>query len=211
MGGKDERDGGWGPVTEAALALERELRRFEQLTASARRVSLDTRKGLERAAMATTEAAQGQERVNGTLGALVQAITAARERHEANAAALQTRGEEIRARADVLGPLYERYAALGDESRVIHQFVQEAASLQREATTQDGIHDLMAAIQGIEERMGKLADAARELGAAAVEASVTDLAEQSDSLRQQVTAARNKIGLLKKGMLAQLPDPSKLN
>ena len=194
MSGKDDREGGWGPVTEAALALERELRRFEQLTVAARRMGLDTRRGLERAAVATTEAAQGQERVNGTLGALVQAINAARERHEGNAAALQVRGEEIRGRAEVLGPLYERFAALGEESRVIHQLVQEAAALQREASTTEAIHEVVAAIQGIEERMGKLAEVARELGAAATAASVSDVAEQSDALRQQIRRRETRLG-----------------
>lgn len=207
---KQEREG-WGPVTEAALALERELRRFEQLTTTARKVSIDTRKGIERAAQATTEAAQGQERVNATLSALVQAITAARQRHEANAAALQARGEEIRLRAEQMEPLYARYAALGDESRAIHALVQEAAVLQRAATTPEGVHQTVAAIQDIEDRMSNIADSAREVGAAAAQVSLTDLVEQSDALRQQVTAARNKLGLLKKGLLAQLPEPSKLN
>jgi chromosome segregation ATPase len=208
---KEEREKGWGDLTEAALALERELRRFEELATNARKLPLDTRKGIERAARATTEAAAGQERVNATLQALVEAITVARERHEANAAMLGVRGEEIRRRADEFGTLYERYSALGEEGRVINQLVQDAAASQREATMPEQIRALVASIERIEERMAKLVDGARELGQAAIAAAVSDLAEQVDSMRQQVAAARNKLGLLRKSLHARLPDPSKLN
>lgn len=210
-GSKEEREKDWGGLTEAALTLERELGRFEELGAAARRTPIDTRKGIERAAKTTTEAAEGQERVNASLRALVEAITVARERHEANVAALQARGEEIRLRADQLGVLYERYSALGEEGRIINQLVQDAAAKQREATTPEGVRELVVAIEVIEERMAKLVEGARELHQASIAASISDIAEQADSLRQQVAAARNKMGLLRKGLESQVLDLSKLN
>lgn len=210
-GSKEEREDGWGDLTLAAHALERELRRFEELATAARRMLLDTHKGIERAAKITTEAAEGQERVDATLRALVEAITAARERHEANGAALQARGEEIRLRAEQFGSLYERYVAFGEEGKSINQLVQSAAERQRDATTPEGIRELVDLIAGIEDRMSKLVDGARELGQAATATGISDLAEQADSLRQQVTAARNKVGLLRKNLVARLPDPSQLN
>jgi DNA repair exonuclease SbcCD ATPase subunit len=211
-GGKAEQDG-WGDLAGTALALERELRKFEQLTTTARKMPIDTRKGLERAAQATVEAAHAQEQVSASLTALIQAIQAARERHEANVKVLAARGEEIRLRAAELGPLYERYAALGDEGQAINGLVQEAAAMQRAATTPDKVIALVAALAGIEERMAKLMDDARELGKAAGAASLSELSEQSDSLRQQVAATRNKLGLLRKGLLAQagsVPDSVKI-
>jgi hypothetical protein len=210
-GPRDARDRDLGELTSAALALERELDRFEELAATARRLPLDTRRGVERAAKATTEAAEGQLQVNATLGALVAAITAARERHEANALALQARGEEIRVRAEEVSALYERFSALGDEGKLINQLVQEAAASQREAATPAQVRALVGEIEGIEERMAKLVEVARALTQAATAATVSDLAEQSDALRQQVAAARNKLGLLRKGLTAQLTDASKLN
>src|SRR4029079_2533945 len=73
-GAKEPRDRGLGDLAEAAMALEQEIDRFEELAATARRLPLDTRKSLERAAKTTTEAAGSQDRVNGALGALVPAI-----------------------------------------------------------------------------------------------------------------------------------------
>jgi hypothetical protein len=206
----EKMDGDWGDLAEAARALARELQRFEELATAARRMPLDTQRAIERAAKATTETAAGQHGVDLALGALVQAIAVVRERHEANAAALQARGEEIRQRAEQFGSLFERWSALGEEGRIINQLVQEAAAKQREATPETA-GELVLAILGAEERMAKLIDSARELGQAATLASITDVAEQAGSLRQQITAARNKLGLLRKSLHVEPPDPSQLN
>jgi uncharacterized protein YoxC len=206
----EKTDGPWGDLTEAARALARELQRFEEQSALARRMPLDSQKAIERAAKATTETAAGQQQVDVALGALVQAITAVRVRHEANAAALQARGEEIQARAEQVGGLLERWSALGEESHRINQLVQDAAGKQREATPET-MRELVAALLGIEERMSGLVEAARDLSQAATAAALTDVAEQANGLRQQVAAARNKMGLLRKSLEAQVPDVSRMN
>lgn len=148
----------WGELSEAATTLENELRKFEQLAGAVRKMPLDTRKAIERAARSTSEAAREQEAVGVALGALVQRINAARERHEANARALGERGEEIRRRAEEMTPLFERYAALGDESRAVNGLVQEAAAAQREASTPERVSALVRSIEGIEDRMSKLVE-----------------------------------------------------
>jgi hypothetical protein len=66
-------------------------------------------------------------------------------------------------------------------------------------------------LMGIEERMGGLVEAARELGQAATAAGVTDVAEQANGLRQQVAAAKNKMGLLRKSLEGHAPEGSRLN
>jgi hypothetical protein len=202
-----KHDGGTegpGPITEAAKALERELSRFEELTALARRGPLDRQKAIERTAKATAEAAAGQERVAAALGALVQAVRVARDRHEAAAAALQARGDEIRLRAETMAGLLERWGALAEEGRAVNQLVQGIAEQQREATTPEAMRALApsiaASIAGIEDRMAGIVESAKALGQAASAASIVDLAEQADALRQQVGAARNKLGLLRRSM-----------
>ncbi|AUX24956.1 uncharacterized protein SOCEGT47_054970 [Sorangium cellulosum] len=167
-------------------------------------MSLGTRKSIERAARATTEAAGAQQRVSAALGALIAAITAARDRHEATAAALAARGDEIRGRAEQLGALFQRFAALGEEGRRINQLVQDTAARQREAAAPEQIAAVVAALDEVEGRMARLADEARALAQAASAAGIVDLAEQADGMRQQVTAMRNKVGLLRKGMAARL-------
>ena len=210
-GTREDRERSFGDLADSAQALQRDLTRFEELAASAQRLPLDTRRGIERAARATTEATEVQDRVGASLGALVAAINAARERHAANAAALLARGEAIRERADELGALQERYAALGEEGKAINQLVLDAAALQREATTPAAIRELVVTLEGIEERMSKLVAVARDLAHAATAATMSDLAEQSDALKQQIAAARNKLGLLRKGLVEKLSDPTTLH
>ncbi|WP_437955527.1 hypothetical protein WME76_28960 [Sorangium sp. So ce119] len=204
VGGKDDHGKGGGELAEAARALERELLRFEELAESARKMSLDTRKGIERAAKSTTEAAEAQQRVSVALGSLIAAIAAARDRHEATATALAARGEEIKRRAEQLGGLFQRFAALAEEGRGINLLVQETATRQRDAATPEQIGEVVTAMDEVEVRMGRLADEARELVQAATAAGIADLAEQAEGMRQQVTAMRNKVGLLRKGMIARL-------
>jgi hypothetical protein len=203
---KHDKTAGWGDLTEAASALERELARFEELTGEARRVRLDTRKGLERAAKATTDAAASQKLVDLALGALVQAIAAVRERHEGNAAALQARGEEISARASEYTALLERFSALGAEGGELNGIVQELAGKKADSATPDGVLALVAAIEAVETRMAALMEGARGVAQDAAAAAITDLAQQADSLRQQVAAARNKLGLLRRSLAPAPPD-----
>jgi hypothetical protein len=166
-------------------------------------MSIDTRKGIERAARAVTEAAEEHSRVGTALTALVDSIQVARSRHEANAKALEARGEQLRLRAGEIGPLYDRFGALGDEGRAVGALVQEVAAGRKTAATPEDVRALVFAIEAIEERMGKLAGDARDLGRDAAAASATDLAAQCDALRQQMAASRNKLGLLRKGMMPQ--------
>jgi hypothetical protein len=196
----DGADGGPGSLTEAARALERELSRFEELTAAARRGPLDRQKAIERAGKATTEAAVGQERVAQALGTLVEAVKTARDRNEAAASTLQARGEEIRLRAEAFGGLLQRWGALAEEGKIVNQLVQRAAEKQRQAITPEATRELGASIADIEEQMTRLVDGARALGQAAASASIVDLAEQADALRQQVAGARNKMGLLRQSL-----------
>ena len=197
---KPRQDDPWSDITEAALAVERELRKFEQLSKAACKMPIDAHRQLERAAQATMEAAQGQERVNAALGALVQTINAMRERHEGNLRALNDRGEAIRLRAAEISPLYERYAALGDEGRLLNEAVQQAASMQPGATTPEQISAFATVIEGIEVQMAKLGEDARELARDATTRGAAELAEQAEGLRQRVAAAKNKLGMLRRGL-----------
>lgn len=207
-GGKEERGREPGELTEAARALERDLLRFEELAEAARKAPLDTRKGIERAAKATSEAAEAQQRVGAALGALIAAIASARERNEAIARALSENGQEIRRRAEQLGELFQRFAALGEEGKQINLLVQDVAARQRAAASPEQLCEVVLAMDDIDGRMARLGDDARALAAASSAAGIVDIAEQADAMRQQIAALRNKVGLLRKGMAARLAGAS---
>ena len=75
-------------LSETALELDHELRRFEELSAQASRMKLSTERSLERATEALTRAAESQDRINAQVQKLVAAVQAARAKQETDAQAL---------------------------------------------------------------------------------------------------------------------------
>jgi len=169
-------------LSAAALALDRELRRFEDLAAQAAQLKLNSEKNLERATEALSRAAESQDRIGAHVQELVEAITAAREKQERDASALMSRAQEIAARRAQFVQLLQRMAGLGQMAREIQELLQ---SDQRD-------------VAEVQARMDKVAEGAGEIGRAAQEQEMEELARQAETLRQQVLAARNKLGLLAK-------------
>jgi len=167
-------------LSEAALALDRELRRFEELAAQAAKVKLNSEKSLERATDALTRAAESQDRIHANVQQLVAAVAAARQRQETEAAALMARAEQISARRKEFAELLQRMAGLGEMARAIQNALREGPS---------GLEDVQGPMQ-------RIADEAAAIAHDAQEKDMEDVARQADVLRQQVLAARNKVGLL---------------
>lgn len=169
-------------LAEAALALDHELRRFEDLAAQAARVKLNTEKNLERATEALSRAAESQDRINAHVQKLVGAVQAARARQESDAAALMARAQEIANRRGQFHQVMQRMGGLGQMAKEVQELLQEGAGRLDE----------------VQERMQKVADDAADIGRVAQEQDMEDLARQADTLRQQVLSAKNKVSLLAK-------------
>ncbi len=167
-------------LSEAALALDRELRRFEELAGQAAKVKLNSEKSLERATEALTRAAESQDRIHAHVQQLVAAVAAARQKQEADAAALMARAEQIAARRKEFADVLQRMAGLGEMAKAIQNALREGAP---------GLDDVQGPMQ-------RIADEAAAILRDAQEKDMEDVARQADVLRQQVLAARNKIGLL---------------
>jgi hypothetical protein len=167
-------------LAEVALALDRELQRFDDLSAQAARVKLDSEKGVERATEALARAAESQDRINAQVQRLVAAVQAARQKQEADAQALVARAQQIAARRGQYAVVLERMTALGQMAKDVQGLLAEGPGRLDE----------------VQERMQKVADDAAEIGKLAADQDMADLARQAEALRQQVLAARNKVSLL---------------
>jgi hypothetical protein len=167
-------------LSEAALALDRELRRFEDLADQAARVKLTTEKNVERATEALTRAAQSQDRIQAHVQQLVAAVAVARQKQESDAAALIGRAEQIAARRKEFADVLQRMAGLGGMAKEVQDALKAGP---------EGIAD-------VQSRMQQIADEAADIVRTAEEKEMEDVARQADVLRQQVLAARNKVALL---------------
>ena len=119
--GRDDKP---SELAEAALALDGELRKFEDLAEQAGRLKLSTEKNLERATEALTRAAESQDRIRGHVQDLVAAVAATRQRQEGDAAALMKQ-LATRVTFDVPQALLER-----EIDRRVEEFVRRLIDQQ---------------------------------------------------------------------------------
>lgn len=187
---------GRAPLTEAAAALEAELKRFEELSAAARKVPLDSEKNLGRAARALAETADSQERTAVLVRALVEAINRARDHQQQTAEVLLARAEELKAQTENLEALLGRFKTLGADAREIQALVQAAS----ERGAARDIEGALAILDQAREKIDGIATRATDLATDAKAKGIADVEREADSLRQQLLAARNKLGLLQQGL-----------
>jgi hypothetical protein len=177
-------------LVAATMALDEELEKVEHLAESAARVPLTSRRNLEKAARTTAEAAEAQGKVGEHIATLMTALDAVRLRNEANVQALQARSDEIQKRSQELTALLEKFELIGKEAREITAMAQGIGG----ETAGEKLGEL-------ETRLGGVADGARALWEQARDSGWSDVAGDADSLRQQVLAAKNKLGILAKRLV----------
>jgi polyhydroxyalkanoate synthesis regulator phasin len=169
-------------LAEAAIALDHELRRYDELSETAVRMKLNTEKNVERATEALARAAESQDRIHADVQALVAAVAATREKQEADAEALIARAHEIAARRGQFSELVQRMAGLGKMAKEVQELLKSG----------------VPAFDEVDRRMEAVAQGALEIEEAAAQKQMEDLQRQAESLRAQVVSARNKLALLKK-------------
>ena len=198
-----DQPGKLSPFGITAVALDQDLQRFQQLTEAAKRVPLNSRKNIERAAKMSAEAAQAHIRLGEHMGTLVAALQEARARNEACVQDLTECKERITRRMGEVGALVDRVNALGQVATEISGAV---AKLGAAAPEEGASPDTIAALAALGTRMDGIIEEARTLSQSARDADLAELADEIESLRQQVHAARNKMKLLGEKMRL-LPPP----
>ncbi len=187
-------------LTLAADALENELRNFEKLADNVQRAPLGTEKQLGKAAKALNEAAESDAKLVQLAGALLNAITRARTRQQEQATVINARAEEIQARAAELQALMERFSALGRTATELNQHVQTMAASHTGGTMGEKAGTFATALVEVQARMSTVAEEAGTISEDASNRGFVEIARDSDSLRQQLLAARNRINLLQQSI-----------
>ena len=166
-------------LAEAAIALDQELRRVEELAEQAGRVKLNTEKSLKAATEALQRAAESQDRISAQVQKLGAALLAAREKQEKDAAALMARAHQIAARRGEFADVLAKMASLGQMTKDVQEGLKSGGDLDQ-----------------LQQRMQQLADDAAALSKAAQAKDIEDISRQAETMRAQVLAAKNKVALL---------------
>jgi uncharacterized protein YoxC len=190
-------------LTAAAEALDNQLRRFESLTEQFKKAPLNSEKSLEKASKLLRDVAEQDRVLNETVSALVAAVAGARDRQQKNAEAVNEHAQYLEKRAETFKTLLERYGALGQSAAELNQRMQDFAAKRAEPQTAEKSVEVVSSLDGLSDRMGQVADEAHEVVKLADEQDFTDIGRQADSLRQQILSARNKLGLLRKGLVPE--------
>ena len=193
------------PLVAAAEAFDETLQRFAALANSLRKGSLDSQRNLERAAEALNEVAGCEEELQAHAQALMAALGSARDAQQAQAETVRVRALEIQARSEELARLMRGFEAIGKDAAALNASAQQLAARKRtpDEMVKDG--ELLAGLDELQERMTAVLTSGEKLAADALAADFEDLSRKVDSLRQQILAARNKIGLLKEALVRAAP------
>jgi chromosome segregation ATPase len=196
------------PLTAAAVAFDEALQRFSALTDALRRRPLESRHALESAADLLRQVTACQEELQIKAQALVGALGAAREAQQAQAEEVHERAQEIQRRAQVYAALTGRFEEVGQQAAGLNTLAQ--GLLGRRGMADQGLRDaelpaLLSELDELRERMGAVAEQAAALIADARADRFDELGGRAESLRQQLLAARNKVGLLRETLGKAVP------
>jgi DNA repair exonuclease SbcCD ATPase subunit len=203
---KREKDkGAESELVAAAEALDAELKTFERLADAARRHPLSSQKNLERMVGVLKEAAESDARMEGAVRALAEAITAARQKQQAQAEVVHARALALQQRTEAFMELQRSFQALGASAADLTVRMKEVIGQRGGGAPGEGSEGGgggggggLAGLADLVERTGAVTDEARRLAEAAKEKDFGDIAQQADGLRQQLAAARNRLGMLQK-------------
>jgi hypothetical protein len=196
------------PLVTAAEEFDAALQRFAALTEAARKGPLDSQKTLERAGATLSEIATCEQDLQARAGELMAALAGARDAQQTQAEAVRLRALEIQKRTEEYAAVLRNFEALGHDAAELNAAAQKLAARGRSAEEMVKDGELLAGLDEMQERMVSVAARAEALTAGARAADFADLAGRIDSLRQQILAARNKVGLLKEA-LARATPPSR--
>ena len=194
-----------GPLLTAAEVFDTSLQRFAALAAALQKVTVDSQRGLERAGETLQAIADCEQEMQAHAQALMAALTEARTTQQRQAEAISARAEEIRGRTETYAGLMRRFEALGQDAAGLNATAQELAA--RKQTRDEMVRDpeLIAGLDELQARMATAGAAAEALTADARTADFDDLSRRVDSLRQQLLATRNKLGLLREALTRATP------
>jgi DNA repair exonuclease SbcCD ATPase subunit len=175
-------------LVRCAEAVERELRRLEELSRGAVQAKLNSEKNIGRAGRALQQALEQQERLAEELRAFGQAIQGMQARQEAAMEPLGARASELQARMSRLGEHVQRFSVLGMKAKE----AAEALSELSEPAQRQGAETVSLLIDA-DERVRGLVDEANAMARAAEADDFPDIARESHALGQRVQAMRKRL------------------
>jgi len=179
-------------LVRCAEVVERELRRLEEASRSARNIKLSSEKNIGRAARGLEQAMAQQEQLAQELRALGQAMLAMQARQEAAMSPLEARARELQSRVERHSEHMQRFQALGMKAREAVAALREIAEPATDGHGAQGASLLIDA----DEQVRGLVEEAKAMARAADADEFPDIAREAHALGQRVQAMRERLSEL---------------
>jgi chromosome segregation ATPase len=179
-------------LVRCAEAVERELRRLEELSKGALGARLNSEKNIGRAGRSLQQALEQQERLATELRAFGQAIQGMQARQEAAMEPLGGRANEMQSRMTRLGEHVQRFSALGMKAKEVAEALSEISEPTPGALGAENASLMIDA----DERVRALVEEANAMARAAEADDFPDIARESHALGQRLQAMRKRLSEL---------------
>ena len=181
-------------LVEAARGLEEQLEHFAKLARIVEKEPLNSRRSLERAGESLSKVAESDHALNAAMQKLMTALTALRQRHMAQVAAVERRSEVIRERSEQYGRLLERMASLGLVAGEVNAAMGAVVAANPDKSA------LAGEMESVLEKMAELISASEALEKEAEAQSFEDVGKEAGALRGSLAKGRQKLVQLRKDL-----------
>jgi hypothetical protein len=190
------------PLVSAAEAFAETLQRFTAVAQAVKRAPLGSGEGLARAAEALRKVADCEDELQASAQLLIAALADARREQETQAEEVKARAAEIASRGQVYGALLGRFETIGRDAAELNATAQKLAGESRidAGMTAEEISPVLVRLGEIDQRMAAVVQIAEALAGDARAVDFDDVHRKADALRQQLLAARNRMGLLREAL-----------
>jgi len=188
------------PLVAAARQLDSDLRRFEELSAELGRGAINSEKSLQRARQALEACSAHEGKLAGSLSIFAQAMQGVQQTQHACMDATAQAAKRIAERHAERTTLQDRLAKLGESARAVSAPVADLGELTGAASGQ-----ILEPLAEVERRLEAVIAEATVLCEVSREGDWTDLERDTQSLREQLQALRNRVLLMRRKLSSAAP------
>jgi hypothetical protein len=189
-------------LVAAAMALDDELRAFDELAREAREQRMNGQKALSRTTALLSESIHARERIESGVRNLVAEIGGCQKRQQDSIQILVDVAATLERRTKERDDLLARFAGLGASAARVNLLAANLSNRRQEGADEVEILGLLMDIQAEMTGVAAEADALTE---AAETSEWPEIARQADAVRQQVNAVKSKLAAAHRNIASSAP------
>jgi len=188
------------PLLAAARALAEDVSRFEDLSLELSRLDINSEKSLQRARSGLEACSTHETKLAASLRGFAEAMQVVQESQRRSMDMTAEAAARLRKRQQERGELQQRLIELGARAREVSEPVAQLFSSPAE-----GSPDLLAPLAEVERRLDAVIDDAAAVCDLARQGDWTDFERETQSLREQLQALRNRVMLMRRKLSSDAP------